>query len=331
MQQSTDWLDTAAATPGDLASLKSILAALVDGVELADDGAPPLEMLAGMDEAPQLVGCQILEGPRLEAHQVGTPISSFRAFLDGRQKSEAIAFVRGIPLILGTVAAVIRIQETARATTWGVARDSKLYAPLAQVGGALPVALHRRIEIVDTDAETVSGSASSRHPLELNRRAFHLIQNARERMEHSLVVRWCEERSGEALLIDGSISRISSGSDLGSIVGLVKSHRTMYLRDDEVERVLSLRAGERSSSFLIESRNGPVASWYLRLRRESGYDPLWGLVRVEIPVSTHSRQRVDEVSRWVMAETSPISLPDPRWDRLIYGVRDCEMFLSAVM
>ena len=37
----------------------------------------------------------------------------------------------------------------------------------------------------------------------------------------------------------------------------------------------------------------------------------------------------DAVSRWLLAETTPLSLPDARWDRLIYPVLDCESFLRA--
>ena len=27
----------------------------------------------------------------------------------------------------------------------------------------------------------------------------------------------------------------------------------------------------------------------------------------------------------------PVALPDNRWDKMVYGVRDCEEFLRAVM
>jgi len=40
--------------------------------------------------------------------------------------------------------------------------------------------------------------------------------------------------------------------------------------------------------------------------------------------------RADEVSRWVLAEASPLALPDSRWDKMVYGIRDCEEFLRAV-
>ena len=99
--------------------------------------------------------------------------------------------------------------------------------------------------------------------------------------------------------------------------------------------ILGLAAGERSSVFAVASPNGwraTVASWYLRLRESP--DPLWGLVRVEMsmPASGHRRalgERAEQVSRWVLAETSPLALPDGRWDTMAYGVRDCEQYLKA--
>jgi hypothetical protein len=63
---------------------------------------------------------------------------------------------------------------------------------------------------------------------------------------------------------------------------------------------------------------------------------MWGLVRVEIaepPLATPSqiRERADEVSRSILAEVVPLALPDSRWDKMVYGIRDCEEFLRAVM
>jgi len=116
----------------------------------------------------------------------------------------------------------------------------------------------------------------------------------------------------------------------------VKSHRTLYVEGDALRTVLGLKAGHRSSVFRIAApRRAPVASWYLRLRDPSGRDPMWGLVRVEIahpgPEEKHSiGDSADEVSRWILAEASPLSLPDARWDKMVYGIRDCEEFLRAV-
>jgi hypothetical protein len=116
----------------------------------------------------------------------------------------------------------------------------------------------------------------------------------------------------------------------------VKSHRTLYAEGDELQRIFELRARERSSVFRVTSpKRTPVASWYLRLREPAGHDPLWGLVRVEIAQPTAADRsladRADEVSRWVLAETAPPALPDGRWDKMVYGVRDCEEFLRAIV
>jgi hypothetical protein len=40
-------------------------------------------------------------------------------------------------------------------------------------------------------------------------------------------------------------------------------------------------------------------------------------------------ERADELSRWLLAESSPLAAPDPRWDRMAYGIRSAEEFLRA--
>jgi hypothetical protein len=230
------------------------------------------------------------------------------------------------------MAAAIRVREPERTKTWGASIDRALFAPLQMLGSDIPQAFIDGVTLVDTDANLSGADAAhAPHPGLLLRRAYHLIQGARERMEHALIYAWIQQMPGTPLLADGSISRLSGSHELSDVAGLVKSHRTMYLRPEEVQCVLALQAGERSSAFRVESRGVSVASWYLKLRRDAGSDPLWGLVRVEIPIGTFSRERADRVSRGVLAETAPVSLPDARWDRLLYGIRDCEMFLAAVM
>jgi hypothetical protein len=63
---------------------------------------------------------------------------------------------------------------------------------------------------------------------------------------------------------------------------------------------------------------------------------MWGLIRVEVAppaagIDADVGRRADVVSRWILAEIAPVSLPDGRWDKMVYGVRDCEEFLRAVM
>jgi hypothetical protein len=88
-----------------------------------------------------------------------------------------------------------------------------------------------------------------------------------------------------------------------------------------------------------------VISWYLRLRTERGGDPLHGLVRVEMlapngmfdsemPLMADVMSQINElantISAWILAERLPVSLPDSRWDRLTYGVHDCERYLASL-
>ena len=110
---------------------------------------------------------------------------------------------------------------------------------------------------------------------------------------------------------------------------MIKSHRTRFFDGAESRTILDLKVGERTSVFEPRTRNlTPVRSFYLRLRPHDQRDIFWGLVRVEMARS-HAFAFADVVSGWLLAETAPISLPDARWDRLIYPIRDCEQFLRA--
>jgi hypothetical protein len=40
--------------------------------------------------------------------------------------------------------------------------------------------------------------------------------------------------------------------------------------------------------------------------------------------------RANLISRWILAESTPLAMPDGRWDKLVYGIRDCEEFLRAL-
>ena len=75
---------------------------------------------------------------------------------------------------------------------------------------------------------------------------------------------------------------------------------------------------------------------YSRLRAliDSAIRQGWPLerlrVRAEIALSDDAVSRADEISRWIIAEGSPLSLPDGRWDKMSYGVRETEEFLRAI-
>jgi hypothetical protein len=185
-------------------------------------------------------------------------------------------------------------------------------------------------QIIDTSTADKNGDYPSQHPAVLLDRAIRAVDQERERLEDELAEAWCS-RGEASLFIDGGISRSARVASSSCAVGVIKSHRTLYVEGDALRIVLGLERGERSSVFRVSPRSrSSVLSWYLRLRDPKGHDAMWGLVRVEVAECDKPAERADEISRWVMAETTPLSLPDGRWDKMAYGVRDCEEFLRAI-
>jgi hypothetical protein len=219
--------------------------------------------------------------------------------------------------------------------TWGIPLVvGRIYAPrqaLARQAWDDLRTMYGDVLVDTTDGDAEVGA----HPYSLRDAAYHRVQAHREQLEQRLAERWCSTER-DRLFIDGGISGSDAVAVSSCTVGVVKSHRTLYAEGDALRTILGLGHRERSSVFQITStRRTTVASWYLRLRDPAGHDPMWGLVRVEIanpePQDLHTLgDRADEVSRWILAEASPLALPDARWDKMVYGIRDCEEFLRAV-
>jgi hypothetical protein len=303
------------------------------------DGAASVEPLAASD-VPTLRAATVIEGTELRAVRVPDfspeARSGFGAFLDGAQKVQIVAHHSGMPIVIGTVSAAVRIRVDRRMTTWGHQPprvERKIYLPLRYLPSLAELgadAAQATWQIVDTSTVDKSGEYPSQHPAVLLERATRAVDQQREQLEDRLAEAWCAR--GEApIYIDGGISRSASVASSSLAVGVIKSHRTLYVEGDALRIVLGLRKGERSSVFRVAPRSrSSVMSWYLRLRGEAGRDPLWGLVRVEVAERERPSDRANEISRWIMAETTPLSLPDGRWDKMAYGVRDCEEFLRAI-
>ena len=313
---------------------RQLRVALPDGA-LVTDAGPPLERATPDARPPRLVHADVIEGGVMRARRVfGDPIVRFAAFLDGTQASHVVAYVDGTPLVLGMVAAVIRLRRNRRMATWQRPLvERRLYACLR----ALSPDQRRALDILDIDlidTTPTSGDAAV-HPFALRDEAVHRVQEHREAAEQILAERWCNHEH-EPLFIDGGISGSEKVAISDCTVGVVKSHRTLYAEGDALQTIFHLHRGERSSVFRVTSpKRIPVASWYLRLRDAAGHDPMWGLVRVEVALPARAEMstigtRADEVSRWILAEASPLAMPDARWDKMVYGIRDCEEFLRAV-
>jgi len=323
--------------PG-LLGLQRRLRAVAPDASAVTEGEFVLESAASAKETPRLVRAPLIEGGAMRARRVpGDPLMAFAAFLDGTQASRIVAYADGRPVVHGTVAAVIRERRNRRLATWHrpiVAR--RLYAPLRLLSADWERALQSLdIPLVDT-TPAPSSAGDSPHPFVLRDIAIHQVQADRERAEHELAERWCRHENAP-LFIDGSISGSERVAEAECAVGVVKSHGTLYSEGDALLTIFRLRRGERSSVFRITSpKRTPVASWYLRVRDPAGHDPMWGLVRVEVAETKRVDEpavvgtRADEVSRWIFGEAAPLALPDSRWDKMVYGIRDCEEFLRAV-
>ena len=264
----------------------------------------------------------------------GAPVAGIAAFLDGIQRSEVRAHVQGVPLVHGAVAASVRRRAARRLSAWmPPLRSHALYAPVALLAPSLVAALGRACAVVDTLADADPADPRPRHPGDLAARALTAVQRERERCEQALAAAWIA-RETTPLLMDGGIAGSEAVARSPQVVGAVKSHRTVYVAGEAFDTVLGLREGERSTAVALSSpRRTPVATWYLRLRDPGGRGPFFGLLRVEVALEPQAdiTARADEVSRWLLAERAPVALPDARWDVMMYGIRECEQYLTSIL
>lgn len=317
-------------------ALRALRNATIPGDETGSSivlpAGPALELTPADTSPPRLEPVQPIEGATLIARPVGEPAVAFAAFLDGIQMSRALySDGDSTPLVHGTVAAVVRTRVDRALRTWKGAPviSRAFYAPVA----LLAAHVIRRFRAANIDIEDTfekTDAAVARHPAELLALARTAVQRRRETLEVSLAESWCDSER-EPLFVDGGISGAGRASQSALAVGVVKSHRTLYATPESLGIVMGLDGGCRTTAFEIRSpRRTAVASWYLRLRDAGGRDPFFGLVRVEVARELWTPERADEVSRWVLAERAPVSLPDKRWSTMAYGIRDCEEYLRAL-
>jgi hypothetical protein len=276
---------------------------------------------AGRQEDARVRPARLVEGTTLQVRPVGAP-EVFReplAFLDGVQRSEVVAYAGSSPLLVAEVAAAVRLRQDRQLAT--VAEERLLFvagraASLALAGGALAGA---ECHVIEDD-----GPAHPLRDLELARR---LVDRIRGNLELSVYDRF-RAAHDEWILVDGSLAGSPALAADRRAVGLSKSHATLPFEGQDLERYLRLPAGCRSSMFQPAGERAPVVAWGLRLWPFEGRDLLHGFVRLEVSPSAASSDHADEVSRWVLAERTPVSA-DARWDRLLYGIHSVEQYLKA--
>ncbi|HEY9227549.1 MAG TPA: hypothetical protein VIP11_12920, partial [Gemmatimonadaceae bacterium] len=291
-----------ATPPPALHAVMRALATAIPDAQPAEHESP-LEHSTPNAQPAKLISATVIEGRELRAREVpGDPAVGFSAFLDGTQKSQVAGYVRAIPVIFGTVGAVVRERRDRRMYTWRHSVNHRLYAPRAQLSsveweriGGLGLEL--------ADSTRRDGTEPSEHPSALREDIVQRVTEDRTRAEQRLAIDWCDVER-RRLMIDGGIAHADRVARSEHVVGVVKSHRSLYASGAALGAVLRLKERERSSVFLIEpEKRASVASWYLRIRDARGRDPMWGLVRIEVapgPSGDALTERADEVSRWIL-------------------------------
>ncbi len=321
------------------------------GAEAIDaaGSAAPLERFALAGDPPSVASCIPLERPGDCAVRADSePVVA--AFLDGVQRSRVVGHLADSPLVFATVAAVVQERIDRRMVTWTTPRVQwLLLASRTHLGERHWTSLEET-GLAPIDVSDPGRNDVPLHPLAVRARALDFVAQERETLERRLAADWCRTES-RWLWIDGGISGNLAVDAAAPAFGVVKSHSTLYGDAAAIRAALRLGVGARSPLFLVQHRaRRGVASWYLRLHTGRGGDPLHGLVRVEVappstlfapadtsfthpdPVAVDALSaRADAISAWMLAERAPLSLPDPRWDTLTYGVYACEQYLKALI
>ena len=243
------------------------------------------------------------------------------AFLDGVQRSELVAYAGAAPLVVAEVAAAVRERRDRRlATTLEARRTLLLGRPEAiAAAGELPPGL-------DTVALPTDEPP---HPVRDLVNAARALDRARGALEITLGDRY-RARSDGWLLIDGALSDSPVWAADRRMIAVSKSHATLPFDGPDLERFLRLPVAHRTSIYAPETRSlAPVRQWALRLWPWEGKDVFHGLVRVEVAPENATPDLADTWSRRLLAERAPISTPDHRWDRLVYGIHSVERYLRA--
>jgi hypothetical protein len=243
------------------------------------------------------------------------------AFLDGIQRYEVMAYAGSSPVVAADVSAAVLERQGRQLHVALTARRRLLIA---------------RPEVLDLLGEVTAGyepvhlpADGEPHPVLDYQLARREIDRVRGHLEVEVGLRY-RARSGAWLVVDGTLAESPQWAADPRMLGVCKSHATLPFSDTDLEAYLRLPCGYRSPVFAPVGRSvAPVYSWALRLWPWEGKDLLHGLVRIEAAPVDATVQAADQVSRWLMAERSPISLPDPRWDRLLYGIRAVEQYLRA--
>jgi hypothetical protein len=277
----------------------------------------------GRAEEATIRPARLLESLPLSGHPVGQaePWPGTVAFLDGIQRYEVMAYAGSSPVVVAEIAAAVLERRERQLHVVRVARRRLLLAR--------PQVLDQLADAVEGHAGVVLPDDGPAHPVHDFQLARREVDAARGRLEVE-VGRAYRAESDAWLIVDGALAESPHWAMDRRMLGVAKSHATLPFDGVDLEQYLRLPPGYRSPVFQPAGNEvAPVYSWALRLWPWEGRDLLHGLIRIEAAASADSLALADQLSRWLLAERAPVSTPDPRWDRLLYGVRAVEEYLRA--
>jgi hypothetical protein len=278
---------------------------------------------AGRMEEASIRPARLTEGSSLQSIPVGAAEvwTATVAYLDGVQRSEVVAYCGAAPIVAAEIAAAVRERQNRRLHT-AVQQRRKLAL-------GRPSALAAAGDILQDLEPLPLPDDEPPHPLRDLVNASAALDAARGALEVAVGDQY-RSRSDSWLVVDGSLSESLRWSADPRMVAISKSHSILPFDGADLEHYLRLPAGHRSSIYAPATRSlAPVRAWALRLWPWEGKDLLHGLIRVEVAPDNGTPQWADMISRWLLAERAPLSAPDRRWDRLLYGIHSVEQYLRA--
>ncbi len=269
---------------------------------------------------------KIVEGHEFRTFRVDFRESEFTHFCDGSQKKRLVFYDEDMPGYLGFVNAAVmaRMERDVKALSDFYDKELLIFG-FSESDALKTLSSNFQVKAIDKPADVgMSGFGQA---------ISEAISIEREQMEKNLIEKWIKKNRSGWLLVDGGIYKLSKSCNCFSqIVGVVKSHAKQYFADYEKTKiVLGLKPGERTSVFEINIPGyGTAYSWYLKLMENLNESPVFGLVRIEMLPYDISIESANRISSWIMHETAPLSLPDMRYDRLLYPIRRVEMYLKSL-
>ena len=266
---------------------------------------------------------RLIEDAPLACRAVGpaVPWPDPLAFLDGVQRLQLLAYAGSAPLLLGEIAAAVRERQAGRLRT---VVEARRWLAIGR-----PTALAAAADALEGLAQLPLPDDEPAHPVRDLTQAGRVLDRARGALELEVGAAY-RRRSDAWLVIDGSLSESPNWAADPRALGVSKSHATLPFDGPDLERYLRLPVGQRTSVFAPASRSvAPVLAWAVRLWPWENRDLFHGLVRVEVSPANGGTESADLLSRRLLAERAPLSTPDPRWDRLLYGIHSVEQYLRA--